>query len=136
MASNDTTRTEVDVLAKLCDRPSPLDTTQLPVPRLLDFFDLKGPNGIHNVIALEPLGCTLQQFIDENESMLSADRNYGDTGILREVSRQLVHAVHYIHSKGIVHRGPKPPVTDANNMICGLFLILRQIYKLQTLCFL
>lgn len=136
VASNESTRSEADVLAKLCHRPSPLGTTQLPVPRLLDSFDLKGPNGIHNVIALEPLGCTLHQFIDEMNAKLRDNQNYGDTRVLRELSRQLVYAVHYIHSKGIVHRGPKAPITDANNMTSDLFLILRQIYNLETLCFL
>ena len=39
---------------------------------------------------------------------LRNNQEYRDVKVLRDLSRRIVYAVHYIHSNGIVHRGPKP----------------------------
>ncbi|KAL9122469.1 MAG: hypothetical protein Q9187_000979 [Circinaria calcarea] len=108
VALNTTIRSEVDTLTKLGLYTNTLATPQLPVPKLLDSFALKGPNGVHSVLVLEPLGRTLQQFITEMQLRLGTDQGYRDVGVLRELSRQIVYAVCYIHSKGIVHRDIYP----------------------------
>lgn len=105
MASDTTIRQEVDALATLCISPNPLATAQSPIPRLLDSFDLKGPNGVHQVLALEVLGGELGDFITEMKFKYGTEKEFRDLGALRELSRQIVYAVHYVHSKGIVHRG-------------------------------
>lgn len=105
MASDTTVPQELDALRKLSN---PLATAQLPVPRLLDSFDLKGPNGVHTVLALELFGSNLSQFIIEMKLRDEADEECPNMEVRRELSRQIVYAVHYIHSNGIVHRGAKP----------------------------
>ena len=54
VASDAAIRSEADALTELCPNPNTLDTPQLPIPKLLDSFALKGPNGFHEVLALEP----------------------------------------------------------------------------------
>lgn len=109
MASNTSAREESDALKKLFFSPHPLAAVQLPVPRLWDSFDVKGPNGVHNILALEIFGSSLGQFIKLMKSRADSAEAFRNIEVLREFSRQIVHAVNYIHSKGIVHRGPKPP---------------------------
>lgn len=106
VASNAAIGSEADILTELCLSPN---KHHLPVPKLLDSFAVKGPNGVHDVLALEPLGRTLQQFIAEMQFRLRSDQEYHDVRVLRELSRRIIYAIHYIHSKGFVHRGPKPP---------------------------
>lgn len=111
VASNVAIRSEVNTLTELCPDPNTLSDPRLPVPKLFDSFDIEGPNGVHNVLALEPLGRTLQQFIAEMQWRLGTNREQHDIRILRNLSRRMIYAVHYIHSKRTVHRGPKycPP---------------------------
>lgn len=117
MASDTAIRQEADTLTKIVFNQNPVATAQLPVPRLFDSFDLEGPNGVHNILALELLGSSLEDFITKMNWDL--DKNYHNIGVLRELSRQMVYAVSYIHSKGIVHRGSKPSHCLAYKMIPG-----------------
>ena len=56
MASDASTRSEADILTELSSAPDTPADPQLPVPKLFDSFDVKGPNGVHDVLTLEPLG--------------------------------------------------------------------------------
>ena len=78
----------------------------LCVPKLIDSFQVSGPNGVHVVLVMEPLGTTIEEYIND---MRFEDRRqqgrFHDAVLLRDLSRQLVSAMSFIHSKGIVHRG-------------------------------
>lgn len=86
IASKDFSRPEADALTKLWFNVNTPATTHLPVLRLFDAFNLNGPNGIHNVLALELLGSNLAQFIMWNMLRLDTD-DYRDAGVLRDLSR-------------------------------------------------
>lgn len=78
MASDTTIPQELDALRKLSN---PLATAHLPVPRLLDSFDLKGPNGVHSVLALELFGSNLSQVIMEMKLRDEADQECPNIGV-------------------------------------------------------
>ncbi|MCJ1464513.1 hypothetical protein MMC07_003126 [Pseudocyphellaria aurata] len=108
IACTNPSRPEADTLKKLNSVPYPIAIAPPPVTRLLDSFDVRGPNGVHNVLVLKPLACTLQEFMAERGSRWAKDESYGDVGLLRKLSSQMIDAVSHVHSKGIVHRDIVP----------------------------
>lgn len=69
------------------------------VTQLLDSFFHEGPNGRHLCVVLELLGPTLFQVAERSQNYrLKAD-------LARHVSGQIVKAVAYLHSCGVVHGG-------------------------------
>ncbi|MCJ1386866.1 hypothetical protein MMC17_009994 [Xylographa soralifera] len=77
------------------------------VQKLLDTFVHQGRNGLHTCLVFEPLGQSFELFTtDEPEAR-------GDTpslspAAMREASRQLVLAVDFLHSQGVMHRDIQP----------------------------
>lgn len=106
-AYNRTPGREADILKRLRFHPSLPSTARLPIPRLFDSFDLKGPNGVHNVLVLELLVGNLAEFVSTMYYRARIDEEFRDKGSLRQISRQIVYAVHHLHTKGIIHRGLK-----------------------------
>ena len=99
-----TERTESEVLRRLGNaREAVGDARGHPgmnfVPRVLDEFEIQGPNGTHQCIALEPLGPSLTFAFD----YLPGFRLPPD--VSRKVSIQLAQGLSYLHSCGIVHGG-------------------------------
>ncbi|MCJ1400004.1 hypothetical protein MMC11_003207 [Xylographa trunciseda] len=77
------------------------------VQKLLDTFVHQGPNGLHTCLVFEPLGRSFELFTTDQPDAP------GETQILppqamREASRQLVLAVNFLHSQGIMHRDIQP----------------------------
>ena len=77
-----------------------------PVPRMLDTSSSGGQNGIHDILVLEPMGRSLEKHIWYLQNLeYEAPLDNRRVGFMREISRQLVNAVHFLHSHGVVHRG-------------------------------
>lgn len=70
------------------------------LPRLLDHFYKEGPNGNSLFLVLERLGPSLYAMLSE----CLPDSRF-DISRCRRISRQLLLAVDYLHSCGIVHAG-------------------------------
>jgi serine/threonine protein kinase len=96
---SDKTHRELRILQTLKERGDPNHPGCKHVSHLLDSFYLKGPNGRHLCIVLDPLG-------PEVSSVADRCKNYRLGGDLaRSVSRQLLLAVDYLHSAGVAHGG-------------------------------
>ncbi|MCJ1388327.1 hypothetical protein MMC18_001173 [Xylographa bjoerkii] len=77
------------------------------IQKLLDAFEHEGPNGLHTCLVFEPLGRSFE--------LLTTDQpeGHGPTqsltpNAMREASRQLVLAVDFLHSQGLMHRDIQP----------------------------
>lgn len=69
------------------------------VAEILDEFEIRGPNGNHQCIVLEPLGASLSTAFDYLEGWrLPPD-------VSRKVALQLAEGLSYLHACGIVHGG-------------------------------
>lgn len=70
---------------------------------LLDSFELEGPNGLHQVLVLQPMAESLERLLDRQaiSDLKSVPRN----AFLRATVTQLLQGFHHIHSCGLVHRG-------------------------------
>ncbi len=84
---------EICILQRLSDASSAgLHPGSAHILSLVDHFAVSGPNGTHHVLATEIAGPQLSDLV-----MPSA--------VVRELCRQLVEGVDYLHQQGITHRG-------------------------------
>ena len=67
------------------------------IPSILDSFNIQGPNGTHACHVTIPARSSLSGTKDESWSRLF------QLGVARALAAQLVIAVEYIHSQGVVH---------------------------------
>ncbi|KAL5340599.1 kinase-like protein [Aspergillus crustosus] len=67
------------------------------IPTISDQFTLRGPNGLHPCHVTAPAGCSLKDAIEASWKCLFQPRT------ARSLIVQLIMAVDYIHSRGIVH---------------------------------
>lgn len=93
----DSTGHETRILRALSE-PSPfsIHPGQDSVPRLLDEFELTGPNGTHPCYTVAPARCNLRDAVFVGLFPLR---------VARVLSAGLAQAVAYIHSRGYVHGG-------------------------------
>ncbi|MCJ1390203.1 hypothetical protein MMC18_003061 [Xylographa bjoerkii] len=81
------------------------------VPTLLDSFPHSGPNGQHPCLILPALGrpfsFLLQKTLVPGPDRAHYSRQHWTPRFTREATRQLVQAVHFLHSQGIMHRDLK-----------------------------
>ncbi|MCJ1320218.1 hypothetical protein MMC15_005556 [Xylographa vitiligo] len=77
------------------------------VQKLLDTFVHEGPNGHHNCLVFEPLGQSLELFTTDDPEAQGEPQSL-PLPAMREASRQLVLAVDFLHSQGIMHRDIQP----------------------------
>ena len=66
------------------------------IVQLLDFFDHRGPNGLHQCLVLELHGPTVTDVLAEKP------RRYLDTKVVLRMSKQLLEAIKFIH---MIHGG-------------------------------
>lgn len=74
------------------------------IQQLLDHFEHIGSNGTHQILVLEPMGRNLADWL-QLQDQFEKQTAGGRLGHAREVARQIVLGLDYIHSQGIVHRG-------------------------------
>ena len=72
------------------------------VLRMLDDFQIDGPNGRHMCIVSDVLGPNAKSVAE------AYPNNRPDGQLARSVSRQLLLAVGYLHEAGVVHGGKNP----------------------------
>ena len=90
---NETVINEITILERLSKlAPSSLHSGSAFVLSLLDHFTTSGPNGVHHVIVTEVTGPRIS----------TLQRTGAST---RELCRQLLQGVDYIHQYGITHGG-------------------------------
>ena len=104
-ASTSSSSSEAEILKKLQNDPSISIANDVPVPRLHDSFDLKGPNGLHKALAMEPLGRSLAEIVFKLYMNSEHGSEDCDVEVLRQLSRMMINAVRYVHSREIAHRG-------------------------------
>ena len=100
---------ECDILNSLLTNVTSPRQTYLP--ELLDYFTHFGPNGEHPCLVLPALGRPLS-FLVQKTLVPGSDREHYSqqhwtTRFTREATRQLVEAVHCLHSQEIMHRDLK-----------------------------
>lgn len=71
-------------------------TSDHTLPRILDTFEVSGPNGIHTCYTLNPCQGSLKE--------ASFSRLF-PVQVARALAARLARAVAYLHSQGIVHGG-------------------------------
>ena len=76
-----------------------------PIIRICDTLTIHGPNGAHHILALEPAGRTLSEWIQYHKLVVHHEGGRLRTNLVRDLAKRMVMAVAYIHSMGIVHRG-------------------------------
>ena len=98
--ANDDSR-DVDILHLLRDKHSILEGNpgQIVVPPVLGEFDLDGPNGNHRCLVTAPARMSLADAKDASVPRLF------QPSVARAIVAQLVQAVAFLHSRGIVHAG-------------------------------
>ena len=64
---------------------------------LLDNFTHVGPNGIHQCLVCEVLGPSIERRFNAYENSKLPGR------VAKEICKQIVQGVSYMHSKGVVH---------------------------------
>ena len=84
---------EGSILSRLNDGPDSYPGKK-HIVKLLDQFEISGPNGHHHCLVTEALGPWLGRGL--RHEPLSPRQSW-------DVARQLVEAVHYMHSLNIVH---------------------------------
>lgn len=90
---------EVDIISTLTHPHCPPvnHPRKMMVPSILDKFNLQGPNGNHNCYVTEPARASLSDAKDGSWIRLfQAD-------VARSLAAQLVFAVDYVHTQGVVH---------------------------------
>ncbi|SLM41545.1 Serine/threonine/dual specificity protein kinase, catalytic domain [Lasallia pustulata] len=89
------------------------------VQQLLDHFHHEGPNGTHTCLVFEPMGRNLNSYIFDYERSQwksgSEACEHLPLRFSRQLCKQLVLALDYLHSQGIMHRDIQP-----GNILCTL----------------
>ncbi|KAF5560102.1 SRPK2 bound unphosphorylated [Fusarium phyllophilum] len=89
----DADKDEVDILSRL----AMADTDETMIPRVLDCFIVKGPNGSHPCLVTTPARCSLMDTKDASNSGLF------QLDVARSLAVQIVKAVAHVHSRGYAH---------------------------------
>ena len=90
---------ELQILQSLQETGDSNHPGRIYVSRLLDWFYHDGPNGRHLCLVSELLGPSVSAVADKC-------RNFRlDGNLARRVSRQLLYATSYLHSRGVAHGG-------------------------------
>ncbi|KAF5972990.1 hypothetical protein FBULB1_8510 [Fusarium bulbicola] len=89
----DADKDEVDILSRV----AMADTDETMIPRVLDCFTVKGPNGSHPCLVTTPARCSLIDTKDASDSGLF------QLDVARSLAVQVIKAVAHVHSRGYAH---------------------------------
>ncbi|KAG5744622.1 hypothetical protein H9Q70_012685 [Fusarium xylarioides] len=89
----DADKDEVDIPSRL----AMADTDETMIPRVLDCFIVKGPNGSHPCLVTTPARCSLIDTKDASDSGLF------QLDVARSLTFQIIKAVAHVHSRGYAH---------------------------------
>ena len=91
-----------------------IDPVPTNVIKLLDHFEINGPNGSHLCLVLELMWMDVGTFLGgQNSPMVKMS-------IVREVARQVLVGLEVLRRNGITHNGNNP---------AGMFLIQISVFK-------
>ena len=100
VAGDGSQQSEKDILRSLSFRESPSEASPRPdIYSLLDEFEVVGPNGTHSCLVIPPARMSVADAID------ASDNKPFQLPVARAIAAQLIQAVAFVHSKGIVHSG-------------------------------
>ncbi|KAB8207160.1 kinase-like domain-containing protein [Aspergillus parasiticus] len=88
---------EIDILEQLSNPKPSSDTGRAIIPSILDKFNIQGPNGTHICLVTRPARMSVSDA--KTESWIGLFQ----LEVARAIAAQLVIAVQYIHSQGLVH---------------------------------
>ncbi|KAF5550957.1 SRPK2 bound unphosphorylated [Fusarium mexicanum] len=89
----DADKDEVDILSRV----EMADTDETMIPRVLDCFIVKGPNGSHPCLVTTPARCSLIDTKDASDSGLF------QLDVVRSLAVQVIKSVAHVHSRGYAH---------------------------------
>ena len=96
------------------------------LPRLLNWFTIKGPNGTHNCLVTELLGpslsCVLESY-EYNDKVFRPDTILG-------ASRRLLKGIYEAHRAGYVHGG----MSTTSLPVLPVYQILRHVLSSLVMC--
>lgn len=95
------------------------------IPRILDEFSVSGPNGIHRCFVTAPGMMSLAEAKDASSVRLF------QLPVARAIAAQLVQAVAFLHSQGIVHAGEYPLVLHLSLMLNLQIFMLVTFYSVS-----
>lgn len=98
---------EMEILAMLQEH-DPRHPGSKHVFTLLDHFQHTGPNGIHQCLVSEVLGPSIGDLLYKPWRKFEDSPRY-DKSTIREIGRQALLGLDYIHKAGIVHGGIEFP---------------------------
>jgi serine/threonine protein kinase len=75
------------------------------VLKLIDSFQIKGPNGKHTVLVMKTLGSSLGYPLFTDVGMPSDTCREARLPFARKIVLQLLEAIKFVHARGIIHGG-------------------------------
>ncbi|KAF2277022.1 kinase-like protein [Westerdykella ornata] len=102
LAIDHVTDSYVETLRKLHELGSQDQTARgkLLIPPVLDDFTVAGPNGLHPCLVTVPAGISVR---DAKDDCLHLYERVFQPSVGRAIIAQLVHAIVFLHSNGVVH---------------------------------
>lgn len=109
-AEASTTSTEITVLAHLSES-SQEDPNAKHITTLLDTFQHKGPNGVHQCLIFELMGASaasLVDFIPLDHAAPSREQQRYPKDVAKKILRHTLQGLCFVHKNGLVHSDVQP----------------------------
>ncbi|KAI9151484.1 SRSF protein kinase 3 [Paramyrothecium foliicola] len=115
-------QSENRILRYLTDHGSNPNTTPGKdfIPKLLDDFNIQGPNGTHRCFVTAPARMSI------SDARQASFKQLFHAPVARAIAAQLVQAVDFIHSQGVVHSGSYLQLRSPSQQPTNFFLDLHE----------